>query len=183
MSETQQHWANQGINFYLGAKLAWDPSQDPDRLLSEYYERFYGAAAGPMRRYWERWEQAMAATTAQGHGGYEWLAMYTPALVAEQDVVLTEAERLAAGDREKVRRRVAFARLGFRFTEAWTRMRDHAGRREWAAAVAAGDEAIGRLRETAGTEPQAFWIDLAVAQTQAQMKPYRDALAGPAGTP
>jgi hypothetical protein len=177
MSETQQHWANQGLNFYLGARLARDPGLDAERLLAEYHERFYGAAAAPMRRYWERWEQAMTATTAHGHGGYEWLRMFTPALVAEADALLVEAERLAANDREKVRRRVAFGRAGFRFTEAWTRMRDHASRQEWAQAVAAGDEAIRRIRETAGNEPQAFWIDLAVTQTQDQMKPYRAALA------
>jgi hypothetical protein len=178
MSETQQHWANQGLNFYVGAKLAWDPSRDVDALLADYYQRFYGAAAAPMRRYWERWEQAMAAGAAQGHGGYEWLAMFTPALAAEADGILAEAERLAEGDGEKVRRRVALARLGFRFTEAWTRMRDYASRREWAAAVAAGEEAVRRLRESAGSEPQAFWIDLAATQTENMMKPYREALAG-----
>ena len=49
---------------------------------------------------------------------------------------------------------------------------------EWRAAVAAGEEAIRRARETAGTQPQAFWIELAVSQTEAMMKPYREALAG-----
>jgi Domain of unknown function (DUF4838)/Glycosyl hydrolase family 67 N-terminus len=183
MSETQQHWANQGLNFYVGAKLAWDPSQDTDRLLTDYYVRFYGAARAPMRRYWERWEQAMAATVGQGHGGYQWLRMFTPNLVAETDPLLAEAERLAASDRDKVRQRVAFARQGFRFTEAWTRMHDHAARQEWRAAVAAGEEAIRRIRETAGTQPQAFWIELAVSQTEAMMKPYREALAGAPASP
>ena len=107
--------------------------------------------------------------------------MFTPALVAEAGGLLAEAERLAATDREAVRRRVALARLGFRFTESWTQMRDHAARQEWGAAVAAGEEAIRRVRETAGTEPQAFWIDLAVAQTQDMMKPYREALGAPGG--
>ena len=175
MSETQQHWANQGLNFYLGAKLAFDPTLDVDRLLSDYYQRFYGPAAGPMQRYWERWEAAMTATTAHGHGGYDWLRLFTPALVAETDGLLREAETLAARGHEKFQRRVAFARLGFRFTEAWTRMRDHAARGDWAAAVSAGEEAIARIQETAGTEPQAFWIHLAVSQTRAMMQPYRDA--------
>jgi hypothetical protein len=98
-------------------------------------------------------------------------------LVAETDVLLGEAERLAAADRDKVVQRVAFARKGFRFTEAWTGMQNHAARQEWRAAVAAGEEAIQRLRETAGTKPQAFWIELAVSQTEAMMKPYRKALA------
>jgi hypothetical protein len=177
MSETQQHWANQGINFYVGAKLAWDPHLNVDLLLADYHRRFYGRAAEPMRRYWERWEEAMVETGTGRDGGYEWLRMFTPERVEECGRLLDEAEALARQDGEKVRRRVAFARLGFRFTEAWTRMRAHAERGEWAQAIAAGEEAIARVEETSGTEPQAFFVPLAVSQTRAMIQPYREALA------
>ncbi|HVO09453.1 MAG TPA: DUF4838 domain-containing protein [Vicinamibacteria bacterium] len=178
MSETQQHWANQGLNFYLGAKLAWDPGRDTEALLADYYDRFYGRASSPMRRYWERWEQAMTDTAASdGHGGYAWLRMFTPELVAAAGHDLDQAEGLAAFDRERVKQRVAFARQGWRFTEAWTLMRANAERGEWAAAVLAGEEAIRRLEATKGSEPQAFWVQLAVQQTQAMMQPYREAAA------
>ena len=176
-SETQQNWANQGMNFYVGAKLAWNPRLDVDLLLSEYYQRFYGRAAAPMQRYWERWEQAMIATAAGGDGSYQWLRMFTPELVAECARHLADAESAAVSDTEKVKARVAFARSGFRFTEAWTRMRQHAGRQEWDAAVAAGEEAIARIRETDGMEPQAFFIALAVSQTEAMVKAYREGRA------
>ena len=177
MSETQQHWANQGLNFYVGARLAWDPGLDVDLLLADYYRRAYGRAAPPMQRYWERWEEAMVATGAGADAGYEWLRMFTPELVAECDRYLSEAESAARSEPEKVQRRIALARMGFRFTEAWTRMRQHAEGSRWAAAIAAGEEAIARINDTAGTEPQAFWISLAVGQTQAMMQPYREALA------
>jgi len=176
MSETQQHWANQGINFYLAAKLLWNPRTDSGALLTEYYERFYGVAAAPMRRYWERWETAMIDTAKLGDGGYIWQMMFTTELIAECDNYLKEAERRALNDRDKVRRRVAFARTGFRFTEAWTRMQTHARKQQWAQAVAAGDEAIRRIEETAGTEPQAFWIYLAKSQTEATIAEYRKAI-------
>jgi hypothetical protein len=177
-SETSQHWANQGLNYYVGAKLSWDPELDVDALLADYHQRFYGRAAVPMRRYWERWEQAMIDTAAFGHGGYEWLRMWTPELVAECSRLLDEAEALAAQDTEKIQRRVGFARIGMRFTEVWTRMRYYADRGEWAAAVASGQEAIRRVEATQGTEPQAFWIWLCVRQTEDMMRPYREALAG-----
>ena len=177
MSETQQNWANQGMNFYVGAKLAWNPRLDVDLLLSEYYQRFYGRAAAPMQRYWERWEQAMIATAAGGDGSYQWLRMFTPELVAECARHLADAESAAVSDTEKVKARVAFARTGFRFTEAWTRMRRHAGRQEWDAAVAAGEEAIARIKETDGMEPQAFFVSLAVGQTEAMVKAYREGRA------
>jgi hypothetical protein len=173
MSETQQNWANQGINFYIGAKLTWDPGLDGERLLDDYYTRFYGRAAEPMRRYWTLWEDAMVATTAQGHGGYQWLPMFTAELVAQADRRLAEAEVLAASDREKVARRVAFARLGWRFTEAWVRMRQAGDRGDWTAAVAAGEEALARIRDTQGMEPQAFFDALAISQTQAMIDQYQ----------
>jgi hypothetical protein len=176
-SETQQHWANQGLNFYVGAKLAWNPKLDVDALLAEYYQRFYGRAAVPMQRYWERWEQAMIDTAPAGHGGYQWLRMFTPELLAECGRHLADAEAAAVSDTDKVVARVAFARTGFRFTEAWTRMRGHASRQEWAAAVAAGEEAIARIRATQGLEPQAFFIALAVSQTEAMVKAYREGRA------
>jgi hypothetical protein len=165
-SETQQNWANQGLNFYVAARLIWDPGTDVDRLLHEYYERFYGRASGPMRSYWERWETAMAATTAQGEGGYNWLRMYTPELVAECGAYLAEAERLAESDGEKVRRRVAFARTGFGFTEAFTRMLAAGVRRDVPGIRAAAAEAEQRILDAKASEPQAFFTSLAVEQTR-----------------
>jgi Domain of unknown function (DUF4838)/Glycosyl hydrolase family 67 N-terminus len=177
MSETQQHWANQGINFYLAAKLLWNPKEDTDRLLAEYYDRFYGKASAPMRKYWERWEQAMTETAKLGDGGYKWFAMFTPALVEECNRYLTEAERLAATDREVVRRRLAFIRKGFRFTEVWTNLRYYGERGQYKEAVAAGEEALRSIDETKDSEPQVFFIWLAKSQTEKIIEPYRQALA------
>jgi hypothetical protein len=56
-------------------------------------------------------------------------------------------------------------------------MRQHAARQEWAAAVAAGEEAIARIKETDGMEPQAFFVSLAVGQTETMVKAYREGRA------
>ena len=172
VSETQQHWATQGLNFYIAAKLAWDADRNTGDMLKEFYRRFYGPAEKPMRRYWETWEAAMAK---QPCGGYAWLAMFTPELLAETGTLLDEAERLAATD-ETVKARIALHRIGYRFTDAFTRMRLHGAKEEWQQAVDAGNEAIKIVEESEGTEPQAFWIWLAVSQTKGQMKPYLDKL-------
>ncbi len=165
-TETQQHWATQGLNFYLAAKLLWDPKSDVDALLEEYYRRFYGKAGPAMRRYWERWEQAMVATAAEGDGGYEWLRMFTNAVVVETGQALAEAERLAAQDGEKVRRRVAFVKLGHAFTEAWTQIIESGLRGDRASAVAWGEEAIRRAQATRGTSPQALFLFVVEPQTR-----------------
>jgi hypothetical protein len=108
--------------------------------------------------------------------------MFTPELIRECSRYLAEAERLAASDREVVGRRVTFARNGFRFTEAWTNMRYHGERREYVEAIAAGEEALKRIDETAKSEPQAFFTWLARTQTEKLIEPYRQALATHAAT-
>jgi hypothetical protein len=52
-------------------------------------------------------------------------------------------------------------------------MRTYGDRAEWSAAVAAGEEALARIRETQGTEPQAFFNAIAIPQTQAMVDQYR----------
>jgi len=178
-SETQQHWCNQGINFYLAAKLLWDTDRNTDALLRDYYRRFYGPAEKPMRQYWETWEAAMQH---QPCGGYKWLAMFTPELLVKTGKLLNEAEKLA-GDNEKVKQRIALNRIGYRFTDAFTRMRLHGAKEEWQQAVDAGNEAIKIVEDTKGMEPQPFWIWLATVQTQGQMQPYLEKLKAAAPPP
>jgi hypothetical protein len=116
---------------------------------------------------------------AAPHGGYEWLRMFTPELLAQAAGDLAEAESQTRGGSGKFAARVALARAGFRFTEAWARMRLHTERGERAQAIAAGEEAIHRIRETEGSEPQAFWVSLAIEQTEAVLDPLRSARGKP----
>ncbi len=166
ISETQQNWANQGINFYVAARLVSDPGLDVDALLSEYFSRFYGKASGPMRQYFDLWESAMLNTTAAGDHGYAWLSMFTPSLVAQGEKFLKQAETLAAQDKEKVRTRVAFARLGFRYTDAFAQMVDAGIRGDVGGILEWSEEAQKRVLATEGSAPQAFFVSLAVDQTK-----------------
>jgi alpha-glucuronidase len=44
--------ANQGIQYYVDAQLAWNPRLDVEKLLSDYYKRAYGPALEEMETYW-----------------------------------------------------------------------------------------------------------------------------------
>jgi hypothetical protein len=166
-SETQQNWANQGINFYVAARLIADPSTNVDALLAEYYTRFYGAAATPMRRYWERFEIAMADSAAVGDGGYAWISMFRRPLLDAAAADLAEADRLARGDsREIVRQRLAFVRLGFDYTEAVVEMFEAHYRGDTAAVFDWSQKAVDRVRKTEGSAPQAFFVSIASNQTR-----------------
>ncbi len=166
-SETQQNWANQGLNFYVAARLIADPTTKVDDLLSEYYTRFYGAAAAPMRRYWERFETAMAETASVGDGGYAWISMFRRSLLDASARDLTEAEQLVRSDsKDVVRQRIAFIRLGFDYTEAVTEMFEAHYRNDPYAVLEWTQRAVDRINKTAGSAPQAFFVSIAVSQTR-----------------
>ncbi len=105
-------YAINGLNNHILARLLWDPSADVNAIQSDYVEKGFGKAAGPMARYFRRLEEqwkdrkgkAVAmddATVAQ----YRALAEAYPPQFREacrQD--LAEALRMAEGqDRERVR--------------------------------------------------------------------------------
>ena len=47
----------EGPKLYVSLRLQWDPSQDVDRLLDEWYELAVGKEAAPyVKRYYEHWE-------------------------------------------------------------------------------------------------------------------------------
>lgn len=45
--------ATNHLNMYISARLYWDTQQNVDVLLEEYYEKFYGPAAGEMKAFVE----------------------------------------------------------------------------------------------------------------------------------
>jgi sulfatase modifying factor 1 len=171
-SETQQHWANQGINFYLTSKLVWNTHRKTDEILDDFYRGFYGPAEKPMRQYWNAWEAAMSK---QKCGGYNWIAMFTPELMAKTGKLLDEAEKLA-GNNRKVQQRLALHRVGYRFTDAYARMHRYGNAGDLEKTTAAGNEAVSVIESSFGMEPQAFWIRLASDQTGIQMYSYLNKL-------
>ncbi|HVF09882.1 MAG TPA: DUF4838 domain-containing protein, partial [Abditibacteriaceae bacterium] len=62
MIEAQPNFAINGLNLYIAARLAWDVDADVDVLMEEYFTKFYGPAAAPMREYWLAMERHYALT-------------------------------------------------------------------------------------------------------------------------
>ncbi|MHB0937203.1 MAG: DUF4838 domain-containing protein [Armatimonadota bacterium] len=50
--ECQPNFPAQGLNHYIAGRLCWDIDADVDLLLEEFFTRYYGPAAEPMREYW-----------------------------------------------------------------------------------------------------------------------------------
>lgn len=97
-------WSN-FIPMYVAARLLWDHTTDVPTLLDELYEKFYGKAAGPMRRWHETLEVQMAACKAHIPGGAVSGAplVFTQRVTDELKRNLEEAQRLAEDDLVKRR--------------------------------------------------------------------------------
>ena len=176
ISESQQNWGNQGLNFYVAAKLAWDAHRDMEELWDDFYPRFYGPAAEPMRRYWQGWEESMRDS---GVHLWDWI-LHEPT----QNPEVIEASRLhldAAWDAveraeeggislDKARGRLQLAEEGFKHTDMWYEMR-----RLWSAGqngrgVSLGKKIVEHIESTRGMEPQVFIEGLAIRHIEEQIR-------------
>ncbi len=99
-------WHRLGLNYYVAAKLCWNADLDVDALLDDYFEKFYGPAAKPMKDYFLAMEQSMQAWNGcasyglQGVSGLRVVGpkVFTTQTMQQMQSELEEAERLTAED-------------------------------------------------------------------------------------
>jgi hypothetical protein len=122
-------WSACGLNHYVAAKLAWDVDLDVDRILDDFYQKFYGEAAEPMRDYWESLQQAFADyDECLSPFGRAWTTLaaadiFTPQAIAAMEDAVSRAEEAAqtqaVRDRvELIRRRVDLTRKAMDYLTA-----------------------------------------------------------------
>lgn len=126
---TPQHWAAQGPQYYLMARMAWDPYLDGEAVMAEYYQRAFGPAASAVERYFALMEQAhervvnhpgWRASSGLAFGGtlYGMLpTVYDAALLAAADSLLGEAEARVVDAPQRHGQRVAMIRAGLEYAE------------------------------------------------------------------
>ncbi len=118
----------EGPKLYVALKLQWDPYQDVDALLDEWYERCAGPEGGPyVKKYYEFWEDFWTTRildSAWFSKGGQYLSFGTAGYLA--DVTIEEIaqcrEWLQAGidnaQTDKQRARVEMLMLAFEYYEA-----------------------------------------------------------------
>ncbi len=114
-SEFGQSTLMDQLEFYVTLKLADDPSLDGQKLIDEFFTRYYGAAAGPMRKLYTRIEQTFtnpacypeAIQQSPGHQHQTeelaWGALGTEARMAEFARLMAQAREAARTPLEKER--------------------------------------------------------------------------------
>ena len=90
-AESGNNWGVHGLGYYIANKLMWNPDADVDALLADFFERAFGPAAAPVRRYYERWAPEKSPLMSRG-------------LVGELFSDLDEATRLAQGRADVIAR-------------------------------------------------------------------------------
>lgn len=107
------HWATQGLNYYVVARLHWDPEQDMNAIVDDFCRSGFGPAAPSVRRYYERLETLMNEAAAKKEKA---TAAFSAAALAELRKDLDQARKEAANDAVVVKR-IALLELGLRWTE------------------------------------------------------------------
>jgi len=110
------HWATNGLNYYVLAKLLWDPYRDVDQLIAEYCQAGFGPAAEPVRRYFDELERITTAIAAErARPSPAAIARhYSDQTLADLRAILDEASR-RAGEDTLVQQRVMFLRKGLEY--------------------------------------------------------------------
>ncbi|MGA2864106.1 MAG: DUF4838 domain-containing protein [Verrucomicrobiota bacterium] len=102
--QDEADWSLTGIPTRLArAALEWDTTTDVDALLEDFYTRWFGRAARPMKAYYEALESAFATTKAHGHEDVVLNSIYTPSLLQRLAAQIARAERRAKAEPQLIR--------------------------------------------------------------------------------
>ena len=193
----QENWATQAPQFYLMTQLAWDPYQDGQAVLDDYYRRGFGKAAEQIKAYWNLMEEAREQVTATPD--YDPTSRYRSKLVeclekaySEElfkiaDTLLQKSETLVAGEPDVYRKRVDFVRSGLEFSRLLVaniplmrRVRESEGKDTEALEKVTGNwETIKKLSENAAPAAIQYTSILAKMQTSTYMGMMEDYFGPP----
>lgn len=124
--EGGKNFATMGVNYYLLAKLMWNPQLNPEEIMADYYQAAYGPAAPVMKQYWEFLENLLrknwAVLDTQGQGpGYvklvlNWHNLLPLSELEKAEKYLKKAQSLVQHQPE-YRRRIDYATYGLDYTK------------------------------------------------------------------
>jgi len=119
--ETMPNFESVLPGMVLANRLAWDTSLKPADELDEFFTKFYGAAAAPMRRYWQLFDDAWTTVSEHAGCGFGYPQRFTPALLKQARAAMNEAHAACRTDLEK--RRVQMHDEAFTQFELFMKMR------------------------------------------------------------
>jgi hypothetical protein len=122
-------WAPEGIpsfetvapGLYLGIRLAFNSKLSHDAVLRDFYEKAYGRAAKPMRKYWRTVDAAWIGAKEHTGSGFGYHFKFTPEVMRQCRASLDKA--LKKVNSVKTYKRVKIVDDSFRLFELFMTMR------------------------------------------------------------
>ena len=118
--ETMPNFESTLPGMYLGVRMSWYTQAEPESILTEFFSGFYGAAAGPMERYWRTIDKAWAEVPEHAGCRLGHPARFTSEVMQGAREALDEA--LVSCETEMEYRRVRLADDSFREFELYMKM-------------------------------------------------------------
>ena len=122
--ESWPAWNTLFINQYVWGKMLWDPSQDGEALLKDFYEKYYGPAANPMESFYSAIEEAIVKAPFNTHEEELLPEIFSNKFVKSLMPLIEEAEKAVANADESYNLHVKIARLTADHMLAYSEMRD-----------------------------------------------------------
>ncbi|MCM8816085.1 MAG: DUF4838 domain-containing protein, partial [Candidatus Omnitrophica bacterium] len=151
-TESRGAFATTFINLYIRGRLMWNPDEDVDKLIEEFYPLFYGPMSKPMADYWNAIFKAWEETIVTEHEYFVAPAIYTQQLIDFLEKKLIEAEKIAEKLETKKERtrnenlyleRMKFTRLSFEILKNYIAMvKEAATNVDYATAVSYGEKGL-----------------------------------------
>lgn len=89
--ETLPNFESALPGFYLSIRKSWYTTADAQQILNEFFPRFYGAAALPMRRYWEIFDTAWTDSSEHAGCAYGYVHRFSPQRLKAAQGAIDEA--------------------------------------------------------------------------------------------
>ena len=141
--ETIKSWELYGPHIYQSIRLAYDPNADSDKLMDDYFEKFYGKAAAPlMKEYWMSLDNAFKNLKSEAGSYFALHLVYTDKMLRKCRSLLEKA--MKAADTKARRQRVAMTLEGFKNAEQYMQMRKLMSKGDFAAAAKLYDSILAR---------------------------------------
>ena len=122
------NWGTQGLDYYVLAKLLWDPRRDVDPIIEDYCRAAYGPRAKAMKEYYRRAEDLSDRIAAAGKPKMDLDARlekyknkltdpYTDAELAKLQACVDKAAEAIGGSDAAARERVRLVETGLEYTK------------------------------------------------------------------
>lgn len=122
----------QGVQYYLMAQLAYNPYQDGEAILADFFKRGFGAAAEPVAAYFDLMEEVHEQILAHENFVHSSARapqlveicqeLYTAEVMAQGEAHLSQAARLLTDEPEVYRQRLMVIRDAFEFAKLQVRI-------------------------------------------------------------